>query len=179
MVLRTYQKSATIRPNMNASILGYLSSLWRNCVSMTWLISSKSQCLCTFMSSDPAWSILGNGIDGFWGYLWNGNQWINERDSSVHEFLLKTSSHSLASRQNEGTQHNSWFIPLSLALIKSRSKTSSESLCDIRWLVILPCAPATLPVPGSGLRVFWGQLPSCSCRAGRKSKGKKCTVQPC
>lgn len=123
--------------------------------------------------------ILGNGIDVFWGQLWNGNQWINERDSSIQELLLKTSSHSLASRQNEGTQHNSWFIPLGLALIKSRNKTGSASLCDIWWLIILSCASATLPVPGSGLRVFWGQLLSCSCLVGRKSKGKRCRIQPC
>lgn len=141
-------------------------------------LHSKFNAWYTFTSSEY-WSILGNGIDVFWGQMWNGNQWINERDSSIKELLLKTSNHSLASRQNEGTQHNSWFIPMSLSLIKSRSKTSCESLCGTWWLVILPCAPATLP--RSGIKVFWGQnwAPSCSCRGGRKPEGKRCTVQPC
>lgn len=175
MVLGTYQKSdhAVTLPSWAVfTVCGEMVSLGHGSVH------SKFTAWCTFMSGEFC-STLGNGLGVFWGQMWNGNQRINERDSWVQELLVKTSSHSQASRQNEGAQPNSWVIPLSLALIKSRSKTSTESLCDIWWLVIPPCAPATLPVPGSGLRVFWGQTPSCSCCAGRKSKGKRSTAQPC
>lgn len=98
---------------------------------------------------------------------------INERDPPIHGLLLKTSSQLLASRQSEGTPHNGQLIPPSLALIKSRSKTSSGSPCDIWRLVILHCAPAVLPAPGSGLGVVQGHLPGCLCRAGRHTEEKE------
>lgn len=78
------------------------------------------------------------------------DQCINERESPIHELHLKPSNQPLASRQSEGAPHNVQLIPESLALIKSRSKTSSGSPCDIWRLVILHWGPAALPAPGSG-----------------------------
>lgn len=109
----------------------------------------KVNAWCALMSSDPTSGEWDSWFLRMAMYPWWMDQWKRFAHSWGTSDYLKA-----ASGQSKGTPHNDQLIPMSLSLIKKRSKTSSESLCDIWRCVILHCAPSMLPASGPGLGVL-------------------------